>query len=247
MSDMTATQKKNDRFHSELARWYKTFGVYQLLDQLEQPKKPATDSTKQQSVRQPQTIDIKFDSIDALKNFIQDADLCGLKNTARSVVFANGSLKSGLMIIGEAPGADEDIQGEPFVGQSGMLLNNMLASIGLERNDVYVSNILFWRPPGNRTPSTDEIDASMPYVAEHIRLADPKALLLLGGVAAKAILNTASTITSLRGQTNKYKIKNSDKTIDVVPTFHPAYLLRSPGQKANAFIDMLKIKSLTNG
>ena len=142
------------------------------------------------------------------------------------------------MIIGEAPGQDEDIQGKPFVGQSGKLLNNMLVSVGLSRDDVYISNIVFWRPPGNRTPSAEEIAFCMPYVEWHIKLVKPKVLLLLGGVAVKSILNTSESISRLRGSRQTYL------GINTVATFHPAYLLRSPNQKAAAFRDFVLMKKL---
>ncbi len=181
---------------------------------------------------------VHFNTLDDLKSYIMQHDICGLKNTARNTVFADGNPDSKIMILGEAPGESEDIQGIPFVGQSGQLLNNMLRSIGITRSDVYISNIVFWRPIGNRTPSSDEISACMPYVNEHIRFINPKILLLLGSVAAKAITNSPESITKMAGIVSKYM------DIDVIATFHPAYLLRSPAQKLIAFRNMLTVKKL---
>jgi DNA polymerase len=155
---------------------------------------------------------------------------------SKNTVISDGSPGSGIMVIGEAPGQEEDEQGKPFVGQSGQLLDNMLKAVGIKRSDVYISNVVFWRPPGNRTPSVDEIAMCMPYVERHIMLVNPKILLLLGGVAVKAVLDTSESISRIRGRKNEYK------GINVVATFHPAYLLRSPGQKQVAFRDFIQLK-----
>ncbi len=178
---------------------------------------------------------VNFSSLDELRQAVLNLDF-HLKKTARHTVFSDGDPNSDVMIIGEAPGQDEDEQGKPFVGQSGKLLNAILSSVGLRRNEVYISNIVFWRPPGNRTPSAEEIAFCMPYVEQHIKLAHPKVILLLGGVAVKSILNTSESISRLRGYCNTYL------NIPVIATFHPAYLLRSPCQKALAFRDFILLK-----
>ena len=178
---------------------------------------------------------LSFSSLDELKQAVFNLDF-PLKRMARHTVFSDGNPSSDVMIIGEAPGQDEDEQGKPFVGQSGKLLNSMLMSVGLSRGDVYISNILFWRPPGNRTPSAEEIAFCMPYVEQHVKLIKPKVLLLLGGVAVKSILNTSESISRLRGSKNTYM------GIKTIATFHPAYLLRSPNQKAIAFRDFILLK-----
>ena len=179
-----------------------------------------------------------FDTLDELKEYVVTHDICGLKATARNTVFSDGNPHSKIMILGEAPGEFEDIQGIPFVGQSGQLLNNILKSIGISRNDVYISNIVFWRPIGNRTPSSDEIAKCMPYVNEHIRLVKPYILLLLGAIAVKAITNTTESITKMAGNVSDYM------GAKVISTFHPAYLLRSPAQKAVVFRNVIQLKKL---
>jgi DNA polymerase len=178
-----------------------------------------------------------LDTVEELRAALLALDF-PLKRMARNTVFSDGPPDADIMIIGEAPGQEEDEQGKPFVGQSGQLLNNMLAAVGIMRSDVYISNVIFWRPPGNRTPSSDEIAFCMPFVEAHIKLIKPKVLLLLGGVAVKSILNTTAPITRLRGSANTYY------GIRTIATFHPAYLLRSPNQKSLAFRDMILLKQL---
>ena len=169
-------------------------------------------------------------------------DGCSLKNTAMNIVFGDGDKKSDVMLIGEAPGADEDREGMPFVGLSGKLLNKMLRSIGLERSEVYVTNIIPWRPPGNRQPTTREIAVCLPFVQKHIELINPKILILVGGTASKTLLVRKEGIMRLRGRWFDYQ-KNDKTVIPALSIFHPAFLLRSPGQKANAWKDLLEIRS----
>jgi DNA polymerase len=148
------------------------------------------------------------------------------------------------MFIGEAPGADEDRQGLPFVGVSGQLLDRMLKAIGLDRKtNAYISNVLFWRPPGNRSPTPAEISACLPFVERHIELLDPAVLVLVGGIAAKTMLARQEGIMRLRGRWFTYQTPRMSRPIPVIATYHPAYLLRSPGQKREAWRDMLEIKA----
>jgi DNA polymerase len=169
-------------------------------------------------------------------------DGCALKATATRLVFADGNPAAKIMLIGEAPGADEDRQGKPFVGASGQLLDRMLACIGLDRTTTYITNVLFWRPPGNRTPTTAEIAACLPFVERHIELIAPKLLVLVGGAAAKTLLNTQEGIIKLRGRWFEVRRPGLPQPIPAIATFHPAYLLRSPGQKRQAWQDLLAIK-----
>lgn len=169
-------------------------------------------------------------------------DGCALKATATRLVFADGNPAAKIMLIGEAPGADEDRQGKPFVGASGQLLDRMLACIGLDRTTTYITNILFWRPPGNRTPTTAEIAACLPFVERHIELVAPRLLILVGGAAAKALLNTQEGIIKLRGRWFEFRRPGLSQPVPAIATFHPAYLLRSPGQKRQAWQDLLAIK-----
>jgi DNA polymerase len=145
------------------------------------------------------------------------------------------------MLVGEAPGRDEDIQGLPFVGRSGQLLDRMLAAIGLTRNDVYIANVVPWRPPGNRTPTPQETAACRPFVERQIELADPDFLILLGGAAAKELLDSPEGILKLRGRWREYD--TGRRTIRAMATLHPAYLLRQPLQKRLAWRDFLALKA----
>lgn len=182
-------------------------------------------------------------TLEALKATIEGFDGCALKITATNTVFADGIPGADVMVVGEAPGADEDRQGKPFVGLSGQLLDRMLASIGLSRTDsVYISNILPWRPPGNRQPTPAEIAVCMPFIARHIELAAPKVLVLAGGTSAKALLGRKEGITRLRGTWADWQRPDGAGTIPALATYHPAYLLRSPAQKANAWKDLLALK-----
>lgn len=183
-------------------------------------------------------------SIEALQEELARFDGCPLKHTAMNMVFADGNPEAKVMLIGEAPGADEDRQGKPFVGVSGQLLNDMLAAIGLSRDTVYISNVIFWRPPGNRAPTDAELAACLPFVERHIELVKPKVLVLLGGVAAKSLLRTKDGITRLRGCWNVYKPWHAEEQepIPCLPIYHPAYLLRQPATKRQAWLDLLSLK-----
>lgn len=181
-----------------------------------------------------------------LRAAIESFEECGLKRTAMNTVFCDGNPESGLMLIGEAPGADEDRQGKPFVGASGKLLDRMMAALGLTReHDYYISNILPWRPPGNRKPTPVEQAMCLPFIRRHMELVAPRVVVLLGGVAAGAILDTSQGITRLRGKWRELDL-NGRKT-PVMPTFHPAYLLRQPRSKREAWHDLLEIKARLGG
>ena len=180
-------------------------------------------------------------TLEELKNAMHEFTGCALKKSALNTVFCDGNPKADIMLIGEAPGADEDAQGLPFVGQSGQLLNKIFLAAGLGRDKLYISNILPWRPPGNRTPTNDEIAICLPFIEQHIHLVKPKLLVFLGGVSAKTLLETNEGITKLRGSFHEYKTRYGD-IIPCFATYHPAYLMRSPGQKAQVWHDMIKIK-----
>ncbi len=178
-----------------------------------------------------------------LRQALTEFDGCALKLTATNLVFGDGEPSGGLMLVGEAPGAEEDRQGVPFVGASGRLLDRMLASIGRDRTSAYITNIVFWRPPGNRNPTTAEIAACLPFVERHIELVDPRVLVALGGPAAKTLLGQAKGITKLRGTWHSYATPNLARPVPTMALFHPAYLLRSPAQKQKAWRDLLAIKA----
>jgi len=166
---------------------------------------------------------------------------CALKRTAKTTVFADGKSGAPVMIVGEAPGADEDRLGKPFVGVSGQLMDRMMAAIGLSRDGgFYITNILFWRPPGNRTPTLAEQGMCLAFTRRHIELARPKVLVLAGGTAVKAVLETAEGITKLRGRWTTYRLGDGTE-VPTMPTFHPAYLLRTPASKRQSWQDLLAI------
>ena len=167
---------------------------------------------------------------------------CALKATATNLVFADGNPKARLMLIGEAPGEDEDRQGLPFVGKSGKLLDQMLKCIGLDRDSVYITNIIPWRPPGNRKPNPNEIQACLPFVERHIELVAPEGLMLLGGTSASALLNRTDGIMRLRGRWFEFTPAPMARPIPVLPTYHPAFLLRQPAMKRDSWRDLVAFK-----
>jgi uracil-DNA glycosylase family 4 len=186
-------------------------------------------------------------TIDELRAAVEAFDGCALKKTATNTVFGDGNPDSRIMFIGEAPGADEDRQGLPFVGVSGQLLDRMVAWIGLDRTRFFITNILFWRPPGNRTPTAAEVGACLPFVERMIELVAPEVLVFVGGASAKTLLNRSDGIMRLRGQWYDYECRGLDRAIPARPLYHPAYLLRSPAQKRDAWRDLLAIQERLEG
>jgi DNA polymerase len=188
-------------------------------------------------------------SLDALRDAMAGFEGSPLRETATNLVFADGAPGSGLMLIGEAPGADEDRLGRPFVGVSGRLMDRMLSSIGLGRErDFYVTNILPFRPPGNRTPTDAEIALFLPFVLRHIELAAPRVLVLLGGTAAKALLRSREGITRLRGRWHAVAPRGEGgAALPALATLHPAYLLRNPAAKKDAWHDLLLLRRRLDG
>jgi len=182
-------------------------------------------------------------SVAELRAALENFDGCALKKTAMNLVFTDGSPDARLMFVGEAPGAQEDRQGLPFVGPSGHLLDKMLDSIGIERADVLISNTVFWRPPGNRTPTPQETAVCMPFMERLIELVDPDVLVTLGGPAAKALLGETQGVGRLRGRWFTYQTPRMSHPVEATAMFHPAYLLRTPAQKRAAWQDMLSIKA----
>ena len=181
-------------------------------------------------------------NLEELKAALGAFEGCALKQHAMNLVFADGNPKARVMVIGEGPGAQEDRQGLPFVGVSGRLLDRMLAGIGLDRTSAYITNVLFWRPPGNRTPTGTEIAACLPFVERHIELVDPEVLLLAGGISAKTLLGRSEGILKLRGHWAHYQHAGMARPIPALASLHPAYLLRQPAQKRLAWRDFLALK-----
>lgn len=188
-------------------------------------------------------------TLEELKRAMAAFDGCALRQTATNLVFADGNPAASLMLIGEAPGREEDAMGLPFVGESGQLLDRMLAAIGVDRRSnggdgklpCYITNILPWRPPGNRNPSDEEIVACLPFLQRHIELVRPKLLVFLGNISAKTLLNETIGITRLRGRWRDFPV--SGAPVAAMPTYHPAFLLRQPAQKREAWRDFLAIEA----
>jgi uracil-DNA glycosylase family 4 len=181
-------------------------------------------------------------SLSELVEALAAFDGCALKKTATNLVFGDGNPAARVMFVGEAPGADEDRAGKPFVGVSGQLLDRMLDWIGLDRTGFYITNIVFWRPPGNRTPTSDEVAACMPFVMRHIELVAPAILVPVGGPATEALLHRGDGIGKLHGRWFEYRTPGLEQPIPACPFFHPAFLLRSPGQKRAAWRDLLALQ-----
>lgn len=177
----------------------------------------------------------------ALRAALERFEGCALKQTATNLVFARGNPQAPVMFIGEAPGAEEDRAGLPFVGASGRLLDRMLSFIGLDEQSVYITNIIFWRPPGNRSPTDAETAACLPFVRRHIALAHPRLLVTLGRPAMNTVLGLNSGINKARGRWIEYG-EGLESPIPAMPTFHPAYLLRNPAQKRETWMDFLSIR-----
>lgn len=180
-------------------------------------------------------------TLEELREKLAAFDGCNLKFTAKNLCFADGDPSSDIMFIGEAPGRDEDMEGLPFVGKSGQLLNRMIESIDLKRESVYIANTIPWRPPGNRTPTPLETELCRPFIERQIELASPKVLVALGGPAGKALTGATEGILRLRGNWKIHRTPNGLE-IPVMPTLHPAYLLRTPAQKRFAWRDFLAAK-----
>ena len=180
-------------------------------------------------------------TLDELHAVMQAFDGCNLKFTAKQLVFADGNPQADLMLVGEAPGRDEDIEGLPFVGRSGQLLDRILTAIGRDRKSAYIANVIPWRPPGNRTPTPHETEICRPFIERQIELVGPKVLVTLGGPSAKTLLHATDGILKLRG-TWKLHRTPAGAEVDTMPTLHPAYLLRNPAHKKLAWRDFLEVK-----
>lgn len=241
-----------------LLEWYLEAGVDEAIDEapvnrLAPPPMVAPPFRKSapysgptvppsEAIAQARALADRCTTLDELKAAIEGFTGCALKKTAMRTVIADGNPQARVMLIGEAPGAQEDQQGIPFCGPSGKLLDKMLGSIGLTRETVYISNTVFWRPPGNRQPSAEEIAICQPFVEKHVALVGPALLLLAGSVAAGALLRQSQSIGRLRQKTYPYTNPYLQSPVEAVVLFHPSYLLRTPAQKRLAWHDMLFIR-----
>ena len=214
---------------------------------------PALPLGKSDAVKAATELAMGCITTEELKAAIQEFDGIGIKKTATNLVFSDGNPEAPIMLIGEAPGADEDRQGKPFVGVSGQLEDKILKCIDIDRKDenpaksIYISNILNWRPPGNRTPSPAEIEVSLPFIERHIQLIKPKILIFCGGVSAKSLLGSGDSISRLRKTWHEYRpqtpeLREGAESIAAIATYHPAYLLRTPAQKKAVWADMLSLQ-----
>jgi uracil-DNA glycosylase family 4 len=212
------------------------------------PARPAAPTAAKQPVPVPQTqpapvrraqeIAAAADTVDALRAALAAFDGCALAATATNLVFADGNADAGLMLVGEGPGEEEDRTGLPFVGRSGQLLDRMLASIGLDRRHYLITNLIPWRPPGNRNPTDAEVLVCLPFLLRHIALVRPRRLVLLGALAARAVLGGSAGITRLRGRWHEATIPGLPAPLPALPMLHPAYLLRNLGAKRDAWADL---------
>lgn len=202
------------------------------------PTLPALPTAATQSAR---ALAAAARSVTELAEAVAAFEGCPLKRTATNLVFADGNPEARVMLVGEAPGADEDRMGKPFVGVSGQLLDRMLAGVGLDRRSTYITNVIFWRPPGNRSPTAAEIAACLPFVERHIELVSPEVLVVLGAVAAQTLLARSDGISRLRGRWFEYESSGMVRPVPTMATYHPAYLLRQPSQKRAAWRDWLSI------
>ena len=197
---------------------------------------PATPVLTGDEIGSAMEISARCNSLAELKAALEAFEGCALKRQATNTVFADGNPASRIMLIGEAPGRDEDRLGLPFVGRAGKLLDKMLAAIQLDRNSAYITNVLNWRPPDNRNPEPAEVGVCMPFLRRHIELVDPAILILLGAVSVKSVLGLTDGIMKTRGRWLEYRV--GDRMIPVMPTLHPAYLLRRPIDKKLAWRDL---------
>jgi uracil-DNA glycosylase family 4 len=184
-------------------------------------------------------------TLEALRTLLENFDGCALKHTATRLVFADGNPQARVMFVGEAPGRDEDIEGLPFVGRSGKLLDRMMAAIGLDRSKAYIANVIPWRPPGNRTPTPQETQICLPFIQRQIELVNPDVLVTLGNPSTQTLLSTREGIMRTRGKWFDYD--TGTRTIRAIATFHPAYLLRSPSYKRMTWLDLRAIAKALGG
>jgi uracil-DNA glycosylase family 4 len=253
---------------AELIAWYAEMGVTEALDETPHDHFAAAPEPARQPVARPLTaaqqparrpaaaaaatppdeaalsaraLAREAATLDELKTALASFEGCPLKATAKNLVFADGNPAGKVMVVGEAPGADEDRAGLPFVGRSGQLLDRMLAAIGLTRQEhVYIANTVPWRPPGNRTPTPQEVAICLPFIQRQIELADPDILVCIGAPSAQALLGVSGILAS-RGRWMEYD--TGRRMIRAIPTLHPAYLLRQPVQKRLAWRDLRAIKA----
>lgn len=252
--DLLLDETPVNRFQESLAAAKPTPTAYQPSGELgkrlakseEQAPKVTRASNSSAIVPDSQVVDRAkqvaraANTLEELKTALLQFEGCNLKGTAKNLVFADGNPNSKIMLIGEVPERDEDLQGQPIVGRAGQLLDLMLQAIGLDRTKVYITNVIPWRTPGGRTPSPPETEICRPFIERHIELINPDLIIPLGNFSAKTLLNTSEGITRLRGKWAEIKTENS--TTKAMPILHPSFLLRQPAQKKLAWSDLLQVK-----
>ena len=231
--------------NKEYIEFLRQSGVHTFLQ--ETPNKLLENQQNQSKFKEKKDLK-KLDEITKIEDLIPliSNHTSALKNRAKRMVLYDGNPSSNIMIIGEAPGQEEDEQGIPFVGRAGQLLNKMLAAINLDRKDIYITNVVPWRPPQNRTPTNEEILEFLPFLQRQIEIIKPQILYLLGTTAAKAILSTPQSLGKLRGEWYEYKTLSLDSPIHVLVSYHPAFLLRSPKYKKEAWSDLQMLQKKLN-
>jgi len=234
-NDLSSSAKKQ---LAARVSYYREMGIYDFYrrpsdENVQLPLVAAVESEQEMTDISPlPVIQDKPFALKAIREDIGDCTRCRLHKGRKNIVFGVGNMNADLMFVGEGPGADEDEQGEPFVGRAGQLLNNMISAMGLKREDVYIANVVKCRPPGNRTPEKDECDTCSPFLLRQIETIQPKVIVALGAVAAKNLLAMNDSMANLRGRW--YDFKGSKLAV----TYHPAYLLRDPRQKKEAWKDL---------
>lgn len=205
--------------------------------------RPAAPTAAPVMAPRPPAIDLaQILTLADLKTAMEKIEGLSIRETAMNMVFGEGAEQPPVMLIGEAPGEEEDRSGRPFIGRAGQLLDKMISSLGFTREQLYITNVLPWRPPGNRTPKPEEVATCLPYLQRHIELVRPKLLLLLGGPAAKALLGKDESVTRMRGLWTDYKTPGLPDSVPALVTYHPAYLLRTPLQKRESWRDLRLLK-----
>ena len=246
--DIALDEKPHDRFAESAAALSRRAAAPVVEDIEPAPVRaapllasPAMTAPPEEAARSAAEAAASARTLEELRAALEAFNGCGLKATATQLVFADGAPDARIMLVGEAPGGDEDRIGRPFVGRAGQLLDRMLASIGLDRNKVYIANVVPWRPPGNRTPTPQETLVCLPFVRRQIALVNPRVLVCLGGSATQTLLGAKEGITRTRGVWRDYANQDG-RAIPALPMFHPAYLLRQPAAKRWAWADLRKLR-----
>lgn len=229
------------------------FSTNQAISTLAKKSQQNTDNNDQKFVAlndiiaKAKTAASAAQTLDELRSVVENFEGCNLKKMATNTVFAQGNANSEIMIIGEAPGNHEDLQGVPFCGDSGKVLNEMFGAINMSRDkNIYITNVIFWRPPGNRRPTSEELAICRPFVERHIQILDPKIIVLVGSTAMTAVLGISDAISKVRGQFLDFAPDFLDKKIKSFTIFHPSYLMRQPAKKKIAWQDMLALENFLN-